>query len=246
MISLRLASREWQHAPGARSGAGEGAEAPARGAGAKPDAIMTIPVQQRRLFLEAETGSQSITTAHPDKTGAGLSKLERYRSYLRTAPMMGTRAGIDRRLPDPISSRRRSGRGLSPETCAAPRHRQDRLRFLGSRGARPGAAALEAGPLCAGDLDPACCGRSAAALGGTGGHLPRPLPAPRGRARTRWSSSRRSPSAPLPGAASTRRKSPAEDASAFRLGEPLVRRSGAGKEEGRSSAGSREVLLAFS
>ena len=103
VIPLRLASREWQHAPGARSGAGEGAEAPARGAGAKPDAIMTIPVQQRRLFLEAETGSQSITTAHPDKTGAGLSKLERYRSYLRTAPTTGTRAGIDRRLPDPIS-----------------------------------------------------------------------------------------------------------------------------------------------
>jgi hypothetical protein len=47
----------------------------------KPDAIMTIPIQQRRLFLEAETGSQSIATAHPDKTGAVLSKLGRYRSY---------------------------------------------------------------------------------------------------------------------------------------------------------------------
>ena len=47
----------------------------------KPDAIMTIPGRRRRLFLEAETGSQSIATAHPDRTGAVLSKLGRYMSY---------------------------------------------------------------------------------------------------------------------------------------------------------------------
>jgi hypothetical protein len=47
----------------------------------KPDAIMTIPARRRRLFIEAETGTQSIATAHPDKTGAVLSKLDRYRVY---------------------------------------------------------------------------------------------------------------------------------------------------------------------
>ena len=47
----------------------------------KPDAIMTIPARRRRLFIEAETGSQSIATAHPDRTGAVLSKLDRYRTY---------------------------------------------------------------------------------------------------------------------------------------------------------------------
>ena len=47
----------------------------------KPDAIMTIPARHRRLFIEAEMGSQSIATANPEKTGAVLSKLDRYRSY---------------------------------------------------------------------------------------------------------------------------------------------------------------------
>ncbi len=47
----------------------------------KPDAIMAISGRRRRLFIEAETGSQSIATAHPDKTGAVLSKLDRYRIY---------------------------------------------------------------------------------------------------------------------------------------------------------------------
>lgn len=47
----------------------------------KPDAIMTIPGRRQRLFLEAETGSQSIATAHPDRTGAVLSKLSRYLTY---------------------------------------------------------------------------------------------------------------------------------------------------------------------
>lgn len=47
----------------------------------KPDAIMTIPARRRRLFIEAEMGCQSIATANPEKTGAVLSKLDRYRTY---------------------------------------------------------------------------------------------------------------------------------------------------------------------
>jgi hypothetical protein len=47
----------------------------------KPDAILEIPGRGRRLFLEAETGTQSITTAHPGRNGAIVSKLQRYATY---------------------------------------------------------------------------------------------------------------------------------------------------------------------
>ncbi len=47
----------------------------------KPDAIMEVPGRGRRLFIEAETGTQSIVTAHPERTGAVVSKLQRYRQY---------------------------------------------------------------------------------------------------------------------------------------------------------------------
>ncbi len=47
----------------------------------KPDAILEVPGRGRRLFIEAETGTQSIVTAHPERTGAILSKLQRYRQY---------------------------------------------------------------------------------------------------------------------------------------------------------------------
>jgi hypothetical protein len=47
----------------------------------KPDALVTIPERRRRLFLEAETGTQSIATANPERTGAVLAKLGRYRIF---------------------------------------------------------------------------------------------------------------------------------------------------------------------
>jgi hypothetical protein len=50
----------------------------------KPDAALEIPRRQRRLFLEAETGTQSIATAHPVQTGAVLSKLRRYQTERRS------------------------------------------------------------------------------------------------------------------------------------------------------------------
>ena len=49
----------------------------------KPDAVLTIPARRRRVFVEAETGSQSIATAHPDRTGALLAKLDRYARYFQ-------------------------------------------------------------------------------------------------------------------------------------------------------------------
>lgn len=44
----------------------------------KPDAIVEVPAKEHRLFIEAETGTQSIVTAHPDRTGAVIAKLQRY------------------------------------------------------------------------------------------------------------------------------------------------------------------------
>ncbi len=44
----------------------------------KPDAIVEVPAKEHRLFIEAETGTQSIVTAHPDRTGAAIAKLQRY------------------------------------------------------------------------------------------------------------------------------------------------------------------------
>jgi len=47
----------------------------------KPDAILEVPAVRRRLFLEAETGSHSITTADPLRYGPVLRKLERYARF---------------------------------------------------------------------------------------------------------------------------------------------------------------------
>lgn len=47
----------------------------------KPDAVVDVPARRRRLFIEAETGTQSIATANPERTGAVLAKLSRYRIF---------------------------------------------------------------------------------------------------------------------------------------------------------------------
>ena len=47
----------------------------------KPDAIVDIPERRRRLFIEAETGTQSIATANPARSGAIVSKLARYAAF---------------------------------------------------------------------------------------------------------------------------------------------------------------------
>jgi len=47
----------------------------------KPDAILEIPGSRRRVFVEAETGTQSIVTSHPERTGAVIAKLQRYQEF---------------------------------------------------------------------------------------------------------------------------------------------------------------------
>ncbi len=72
----------------------------------KPDAILEVPGRRRRLFIEAETGTQSIATANPGQTGAVVSKLRRYGQFFSGF------AGLDRRdtwytraFPDGFASR---------------------------------------------------------------------------------------------------------------------------------------------
>jgi protein involved in plasmid replication-relaxation len=48
----------------------------------KPDAILEIVDRGLRVFVEAETGTQSIVTAHPERTGAIVAKLRRYSAFL--------------------------------------------------------------------------------------------------------------------------------------------------------------------
>ena len=55
----------------------------------KPDAILEVPSRQARLFVEAETGTQSIATAHPGRNGAVVSKLYRYDRFVSTRAPSG-------------------------------------------------------------------------------------------------------------------------------------------------------------
>ena len=48
----------------------------------KPDAILEAKFVRRRLFLEAETGTQSIASAHPGRSGAIVSKVRRYLRFV--------------------------------------------------------------------------------------------------------------------------------------------------------------------
>jgi len=47
----------------------------------QPDAVLEVPIQRRRYFLECEMGGHTISPG-PSKPGATLSKTERYNEYL--------------------------------------------------------------------------------------------------------------------------------------------------------------------
>jgi hypothetical protein len=55
----------------------------------KPDAILEVPGQKRRLFLEAETGTHSIASANPENHGAVLHKLQRYAHFFTAIAGVG-------------------------------------------------------------------------------------------------------------------------------------------------------------
>jgi hypothetical protein len=57
----------------------------------KPDAIVEVPGRRRRLFIEAEMGTQSIATANPARSGAIISKLARYAAFFSALARDGDR-----------------------------------------------------------------------------------------------------------------------------------------------------------
>ncbi len=48
----------------------------------QPDAVLELPVQRRRFFLECEMGTQKIAPGEASAPGATLSKADRYRAFL--------------------------------------------------------------------------------------------------------------------------------------------------------------------
>jgi hypothetical protein len=49
-----------------------------------PDAMLDLPKQLTRIFVEAETGSQPLTSKNKNREGATFAKLTRYNSYFTT------------------------------------------------------------------------------------------------------------------------------------------------------------------
>jgi len=71
----------------------------------RPDAVLTFPQRRRRLFLEAETGTQSVSTANPQRGGAIQSKLERYVAFFLGCGEGDGQTWYHRAFPDGFAPR---------------------------------------------------------------------------------------------------------------------------------------------
>ena len=71
----------------------------------RPDALLTFPRRRRRLFLEAETGSQGVYAANPHRTGAVLRKVERYAAFFLGRSGGTGRTWYERAFPDGFAPR---------------------------------------------------------------------------------------------------------------------------------------------
>lgn len=71
----------------------------------RPDAVLTIPGRCRRLFIEAETGTQSIASLRVAYSGAVLGKLERYGAYFLHVGGAGASTWYQRAFPDGFAPR---------------------------------------------------------------------------------------------------------------------------------------------
>jgi len=66
-----------------------------------PDAVLELPGQRRRIFIECETGSQPIASVNDDKGGATVAKIQRYESFLRGfADVSAKRTHYAEQFPD--------------------------------------------------------------------------------------------------------------------------------------------------
>jgi hypothetical protein len=67
----------------------------------QPDAVLELPAQRRRLFLECEMGSHTISPGPAKPPGATLSKADRYQDYLGgLAELMSNRTHYQVQHPD--------------------------------------------------------------------------------------------------------------------------------------------------
>jgi len=71
----------------------------------RPDAVLAIPSRRRRIFLEAETGTQSIAGERADRGGSVLAKVDRYASYVLGASGRGLATWYLRDFPDGYAPR---------------------------------------------------------------------------------------------------------------------------------------------
>src|SRR5215831_18639295 len=56
-----------------------------------PDAVLELPTQRRRYFLECEMGTQTIAPGKGNAPGATLSKADRYQTFLSETSGLGAR-----------------------------------------------------------------------------------------------------------------------------------------------------------
>jgi hypothetical protein len=71
----------------------------------QPDAVLELPLQRRRYFLECEMGTQMISPGEANAPGATLSKARRYQTFL--ADFSGTdgrRTHYQTQYPDAFSA----------------------------------------------------------------------------------------------------------------------------------------------
>lgn len=118
----------------------------------KPDAILEIPGQRRRLFLEAETGAHSIATANPQAHGAVLHKVQRYAQYFTAIAGDGPATWYARAFRDgyfPVlvflvhsADRRRRVERAIGKVIGAQREGRFRVRVLTFEEAAPALAAF--------------------------------------------------------------------------------------------------------
>jgi hypothetical protein len=67
----------------------------------RPDAVLELPASERRLFIECEMGTNTLTPLGPDKPQATVRKLERYDAYVSGFADVPTRLSHYRRkYPD--------------------------------------------------------------------------------------------------------------------------------------------------
>jgi hypothetical protein len=67
----------------------------------RPDAVLELPTAERRIFIECEMGTNTLTPVGPDKPQSTVRKLERYDAYVSGLADVSTRLSHYRRkYPD--------------------------------------------------------------------------------------------------------------------------------------------------